>query len=158
MHLSWIPFKYIIPSNSNYSQYIDGILLIHPQELIIKKDLWETKQNRTYHKIHTWTCGRHCVVWLIVCSPTICSFIIGKGKWSTQWGNDGDKKRLKQNSTNQIKFIYQEIHEKKKKETLQIFWYSLLNNTLCAYVYVTNKSVEYSSVYVCTNTDTMEKD
>ena len=27
------PFKYIIPSNSNYFQYIDDILLIYPQEL-----------------------------------------------------------------------------------------------------------------------------
>ena len=31
------PFKYIIPSNSNYFRYIDDILLIDPQELDLVK-------------------------------------------------------------------------------------------------------------------------
>ena len=32
-----VPFKYIIPSNSNYFLYIDDILLIYPQELDLTK-------------------------------------------------------------------------------------------------------------------------
>ena len=31
------PFKYIIPSNSNYFRYIDDIQLIYPQELRLVK-------------------------------------------------------------------------------------------------------------------------
>ena len=38
------------------------------------------------------------------------------------------KNHSKQSSTNKIKFIYQEIHE---KETLQIFSYSLVNIPVC---------------------------
>ena len=31
------PFKYIIPSNSNYFRYIENSLLIYPQELVLVK-------------------------------------------------------------------------------------------------------------------------
>ena len=55
------------------------------------------------------------------------------------------KIHLKQNSTNKIKFVYQEIYE---KETSQIFYssvcacvYSLLNIPLCVRVYLTNTSL-----------------
>ena len=50
--------------------------------------------------------------WWLFPPPIYCWFII-EGKWSAQCKTTWTKEHLKQSGTNKIKFIYQEIHEKR---------------------------------------------